>query len=191
MSSVGFTLVGRLSDIFGRRYFFAGCSAFGTIGCIIGCTANSINQLIAASVFLGLAAAGQISFNYVLGELVPVRHRFPANGIIFFVGFPFSGMGPYIARLFIVRSAVGWRGIYYSSLALRTSSYCCPKTSYIADDTQMLLQQSFGYSATTLQNLKSYIVIARGCKKCGRWISEGSFCLLEGSSCSSSAFLGM
>lgn len=144
MSSVGFTLVGRLSDIFGRRYFFAGCSALGTIGCIIGCTANSINQLIAASVFLGLAAAGQISFNYVLGELVPVRHRFPANGIIFFVGFPFSGMGPYIARLFIVRSAVGWRGIYYSSLALRTSNDCCLIKSYTADEAQMLLRRSVG-----------------------------------------------
>ena len=56
--------------------------------------------------FLGLAAAGQISFNYVLGELVPVRHRFAANGII-------------LARLFIEKTSSGWRGIYYSSLALR------------------------------------------------------------------------
>ncbi len=117
-SAVGFTLVGRLSDIFGRRWFFAGCSALGTIGCIIGCTANSINQLIACSVFLGLAAAGQISFNYVLGELVPVRHRFAANGIIFLTTLPFSGLGAWIARLMIVHTSSGWRSIYYMVLAL-------------------------------------------------------------------------
>lgn len=82
-SSVFFTLVGRLSDIFGRRYFFAGCSGLATIGGILGATASDVNQLIGASVFLGTGAAGQISFNYVLGELVPVRHRFPANGLVF------------------------------------------------------------------------------------------------------------
>lgn len=74
--------------------------------------------------FLGLAAAGQISFNYVLGELVPIRHRFAANGVIFAVGFPFSGLGPYLARLFIERTSSGWRGIYYSSLALRMFLVC-------------------------------------------------------------------
>lgn len=74
---------------------------------------------------MGLAAAGQISFNYVLGELVPVRHRFAANGIIFAFGFPFSGLGPYIARIFIERTSSGWRGIYYSSLALHATATLC------------------------------------------------------------------
>lgn len=117
-SSVGFTLVGRLSDIFGRRYFFAGCSGLATIGCIIGCTAGGINQLIGASVLLGFGAAGQISFNYVLGELVPVRHRYAANGFVFLATFPFAGLGPYISRLLIVNSSDGWRSIYYLTLAL-------------------------------------------------------------------------
>ncbi|KAK4499760.1 hypothetical protein PRZ48_007946 [Zasmidium cellare] len=117
-SSVGFTLIGRLSDIFGRRYFFAGCSGLATIGCIIGCTANGINQLIGASVLLGFGAAGQISFNYVLGELVPVRHRYAANGFVFLATFPFAGIGPYISRLLIVNSPSGWRSIYYLTLAL-------------------------------------------------------------------------
>ncbi|KAF2168747.1 hypothetical protein M409DRAFT_52771 [Zasmidium cellare ATCC 36951] len=124
-SSVGFTLVGRLSDIFGRRYFFAGCSGLATIGCIIGCTADGINQLIGASVLLGFGAAGQISFNYVLGELVPVRHRYAANGFVFLATFPFAGLGPYISRLLIVNSSDGWRSIYYLTLALDAAATLC------------------------------------------------------------------
>lgn len=120
-AAVGFTLVGRLSDIFGRRWFFTGCSIFGTIGAIIGCTADDVNTLIAASVFLGLASAGQISFNYVLGEIVPVRHRFPATGFILLMTFPFSGLGPYVARLMIAMDPAGWRSIYYLTLGLSTS----------------------------------------------------------------------
>ncbi len=116
--SIGYTIVGRLSDIFGRRYFFAASSAFATIGCIVGVTAQNINQLIGASVLLGLGAAGQLSFNYALGELVPVRHRFPAGGLVFIISFPFAGLGPFIARLFIVHTSVSWRGSYYLSLAI-------------------------------------------------------------------------
>lgn len=70
---------------------------------------------------LGLGSAGQISFNYVLGEIVPVRHRFAANGFIFLTTLPFSGLGAYIARLFIENTSSSWRGIYYLTLALGTA----------------------------------------------------------------------
>lgn len=44
--AIGFTLVGRLSDIFGRRWFFIASSILGLIGNIIGASAQSINMLI-------------------------------------------------------------------------------------------------------------------------------------------------
>lgn len=117
-SSIGFTLVGRLSDVFGRRYFFMGCSALAAIGCIVGATAQSVNQLIGAAVLLGFGAAGQISFNYTLGELVPIRHRFAANGFIFLFTTPTTALGPYVARLFIANTGPSWRSIYYFGLAV-------------------------------------------------------------------------
>jgi MFS family permease len=83
LSAISFVLLGRLSDIFGRRWFFTGCTVSALIGSIIGATAQKTDVLIAASVFLGLASSGQLSFNYSLGELVPIRHRFAANGFIF------------------------------------------------------------------------------------------------------------
>lgn len=129
-TAVGYPLVGRLSDIFGRRWFFAGCSAIGTIGCIVGATAPNVNALIGASVLNGAAASGQISFNYVVGELVPMKHRFAFCGAIFASTFPFSGIGAYVARLLIVNTAGGWRNIYYLSIAISGSLHLHETTDH-------------------------------------------------------------
>lgn len=83
MSAISFVLLGRLSDIFGRRWFFTGCTISALLGSIVGATAKKTDTLIAASIFLGLGSSGQLSFNISLGELVPIRHRFAANGLIF------------------------------------------------------------------------------------------------------------
>lgn len=125
LSAVSFILLGRLSDIFGRRWFFTGCTVSALIGSIIGATAQQTEVLIAASVFLGLGSAGQLSFNYSLGELVPMRHRFAVNGFIFLATLPFSGLGPYLARLMIINTSAGWRGIYYLTIGLNAASTVC------------------------------------------------------------------
>jgi MFS family permease len=125
LSAVSFILLGRLSDIFGRRWFFTGCTVSALIGSIIGATANKTEVLIAASVFLGLGSAGQLSFNYSLGELVPMRHRFAVNGFIFLATLPFSGLGPYLARLMIFNTSSGFRSIYYLAIGLNGASTIC------------------------------------------------------------------
>lgn len=115
-SSIGFLLVGRLSDIFGRRYIVLGGGVLSLIGCIIGATAQSVETLIAASVFNGIAAAQQLSFGIFLGELVPNRLRGPVIGGVFLSAVPFSVFGPSIARAFITNTAAGWRWSFYMSI---------------------------------------------------------------------------
>lgn len=122
LSAVSFTLIGRLSDIFGRRWFFVGSSASALIGSIIGATANYTDTLIAASVFLGFASAGQLSVNYTVGELVPIRHRFAVNGFIYLCTLPTAVLGPYISRLLIENTAGSWRGIYYLGIGIHGAS---------------------------------------------------------------------
>lgn len=61
-SSIAFPFVGRLTDIFGRRWFFIAGGALATVGSIVCATATSINALIAGEVILGLATAGQILY---------------------------------------------------------------------------------------------------------------------------------
>lgn len=122
--AVGYTLVGRLSDIFGRRYFFIGGATLGLIGSIVAATAKSVDALIGATVLLGLAASSQISFTYVVGELVPVRHRFIINGLINAVNIPVGVFGPVVARSFILYTAAGWRWNYYLTIILSTQNRC-------------------------------------------------------------------
>jgi MFS family permease len=84
-------MVGRLSDIFGRKWIVMGTTGLGLVGCIVGCTAQSINALIGANLCNGLAAAGQLSFGIVLGELVPNKHRGPIVTLVFLSSAPFAG----------------------------------------------------------------------------------------------------
>jgi len=119
--------VGRLSDIFGRRWFFIGCSLLATIGCVVGGTAKNVNSLIGANVLIGMAAAGQLSFSYSIGELVPIKHRGFVLAIAFTAATPFSALGSYIGRLFVVYTAAGWRWDYYVAIIISITSQarCC------------------------------------------------------------------
>jgi Na+/melibiose symporter-like transporter len=55
-------LVGRLSDLFGRRWFMIGGSFLGLLGSIVCATAKDINAMIAGETLIGLGASAQISF---------------------------------------------------------------------------------------------------------------------------------
>ncbi|KAJ4354329.1 uncharacterized protein N0V89_006064 [Didymosphaeria variabile] len=121
-NSVGLMLVGRLSDLFvGRRWFFIGGNALATLGCIVAAVAPNVPTLIAAEVLIGLGAASQLSYAFVVGELVPTTHRFIAQAWVFAWAIPSSGLAPAISYAF-VQSNVGWRGIFYLLIALNAAT---------------------------------------------------------------------
>lgn len=111
--TVGLTLVGRLSDIFGRRWFFICGTTLGLIGCIVCATAQNVPALIGGEVLVGLAAASGVSYPFVLGELVPMKWRFAANNLAFSFQLPTSCFGPAVAYSFILHTSAGWRWCYY------------------------------------------------------------------------------
>ncbi|KAF1846076.1 fungal trichothecene efflux pump [Cucurbitaria berberidis CBS 394.84] len=118
--AIGFTLVGRLSDIFGRRWFFIAASILGLIGNIIGASAQSINMLIATNSINGLAAAGQLSFHIILGELVPNSLRGPVNAFVLSTSVPFAVFGPPVARSLYQTTALQWRWCYILGCIVNT-----------------------------------------------------------------------
>lgn len=61
-SSIGLIIVGRLTDIFGRRWFFIVGSAIATIGSVVCATAPSIPALIAGETLVGVGASVQLSY---------------------------------------------------------------------------------------------------------------------------------
>ncbi|KAI9812933.1 MAG: hypothetical protein M1827_004451 [Pycnora praestabilis] len=116
--SITYTLLGRLSDIFGRRWFFIGGNVVGLVGTIIAGTAKNINTIIGGTSLIGIAAAVQLSFGFIVGELVPNKYRSYANGALFATALPFSTFGPVIARAFILHTSAGWRWCYYLNTIL-------------------------------------------------------------------------
>ena len=87
--------IDRMND----RFFIIG-SAIGIIGAIIGATAKSVNTLIGAEVFLGIAVAFQQSFFWVVAELVPMRWRYIANSYCYLMTTPTSPLAARVAYSF-------------------------------------------------------------------------------------------
>ncbi|KAJ0121963.1 trichothecene efflux pump [Diaporthe amygdali] len=111
--SIGFLLVGRLSDLYGRKWMVLGTSVLGLVGCVIGSCAQNVETLIVANLCNGIASAGQLSFNVVMGELVPNKWRGPVNSIILLSSLPFAVFGPVIARSLFNNTVSKWRWSYY------------------------------------------------------------------------------
>lgn len=62
-AAVGFSIAGRLSDIFGRRYVILVGQLLTIVGGAIACSAQTMNQLIAGEVILG-SSIGIVSVAY-------------------------------------------------------------------------------------------------------------------------------
>lgn len=125
-SAVTLTIIGRVTDIFGRRWVFVGGAALGIIGSIICATAQSVNALIGGTTIIGVAAATQLSYYYVMGELVPMKYRLVGNAFCYALTTPGSGIAPVISVSFLeYHPQVGWRGAYYVLIGINTASFLC------------------------------------------------------------------
>ncbi|KIH87497.1 siderophore iron transporter [Sporothrix brasiliensis 5110] len=112
VTCIGLLIVGRLSDIVGRRYFLIGGQVFGVVGSAICAKATSINMLIAGATIYGVATTTQLTFPFIVHEIVPNKHRGIAQAIITALVTPFAGFGAIIARELIEYSSFGWRWCY-------------------------------------------------------------------------------
>jgi MFS family permease len=111
--AVGLALMGRITDIFGRRWFLVGGSLLGTIGAIVCSRANSIPTLIGGELLVGIAGTVAYSFGFVVSELVPMQYRFLSAAGLFAFALPTNGFGPAISTAFILHTKAGWRWCYY------------------------------------------------------------------------------
>ncbi|KAK2752229.1 trichothecene efflux pump [Colletotrichum kahawae] len=116
--AVMLTMTGRLSDMFGRRYFQVAGTALALIGCIIGATSKTVNTLIGANVLIGLGSATQVSFPYLISELVPMKYRYFASSYIYALLIPVSGVAPVVATSLVANAPGGWRSCYYILIAI-------------------------------------------------------------------------
>lgn len=124
-SAIGLLLFGRLSDLFGRRWFFIGGSVLALIGSIVCATATNIPMLIGGETLLGFAAASQLSYGFTLGELLPIKYRFLGVSYCYLFVIPFSALGPAVAYALVLHTEAGWRWCYYLMIILNTICTAC------------------------------------------------------------------
>lgn len=129
---------GRLTDIFGRRWFFIFGSALAVVGCIIGATAESVPTVIGAEVFIGCAAGFQISFFWVISEIVPMNRRMLANAAMYIFSTPTNTLAPLVSYAFQDQMRVRWRGTFWFMAALNVLSLFCWYTFYHPPTFKML-----------------------------------------------------
>jgi len=123
--SVGLMIVGRLTDIFGRRWFFMSGAALAALGTLVSALAVNVPMLIVGATIKGVAAATQLSVYYAISELVPMKHRYLANGAMYIFQVPGSGVAPLVAQSFVVHTSIGWRGFFYILTGANVASGLC------------------------------------------------------------------
>jgi MFS family permease len=123
--SIGQVLVGRLSDLFGRRWFFILGSALALVGCIVSACATTVPILIGGSVLVGFAAAPQLSYTFVVGEIIPFKHRFIIQVYLYLWVTAVVAFGPAIAYALVQHTKHTWRSCYYLMIGINAASTLC------------------------------------------------------------------
>ncbi|OQU97750.1 hypothetical protein CLAIMM_03637 [Cladophialophora immunda] len=122
--AVSMPICGRAMDIFGRRWIVVCLAGVALVGAIVNASAQNIPSLIVGTALMGLAAPAQTCYNVILGELVPMKHRYTMGGLIFvFAGIP-TAFSAAIAQGIAENTNAGWRGVYYMVVAFNAVSFC-------------------------------------------------------------------
>jgi hypothetical protein len=120
-------------------------------------TAQDINSLIGGTAIIGISAATQLSYYYVMGELVPMKYRLAGNAFCYLFTIPGSGIAPAVAHAFILyHPDVSWRGCYYILIAVNSLALLCwvlfyhPPTFRMkhGDDEMITYVKKFDYVGT-------------------------------------------
>ncbi|KAG9943326.1 hypothetical protein KCU85_g8740, partial [Aureobasidium melanogenum] len=115
-SAASGVLIGRLSDIFGRRILFLVGGVLALVGTLVSALGQNIPTMIAGGVIIGLAAAARQNAFAAIGEIVPKKSRGMAFGIL--ENFVSLGVafGPPISYSCIKHSS--WRTIFWIAFAI-------------------------------------------------------------------------
>jgi MFS family permease len=111
------TVGGRLSDIFGRRWFFLTGGCLLIVGSIVSATGKSISQMIAGGALFG-AGSGFLEMAFgAVQEIVPAKHRMICIGI-FDAGSIIAQLMPLTAWA-IIKTTHNWRIAYYMMIGFQ------------------------------------------------------------------------
>lgn len=122
-ASIIVSIGGRLSDIFGRRYFMMTGAIISIIGCLVGANGKSINMMIASGALFGIGSGFQELCYACIQEMVPNKYRMAGVGMLdVFLAIAF--VSPIISYSFIAyQPSIGWRGAYWYMFSWHVAAF--------------------------------------------------------------------
>ena len=110
-STAAMPIVGKLSDLYGRRLLFQVSIVVFMVGSVMAGLSQTMGQLIAARAVQGLGAGGLVVLNFgVLADIVAPRERGRYQGYVASVWAVASVLGPLVGGFFVDNFT--WRWIF-------------------------------------------------------------------------------
>jgi len=117
VSAVAVPIVGKLSDIFGRRWFYLGGLAVFMVGSVLAGLSTNFWFLVFARAVQGLGMGTLMPLSQtIIGDIIPPRQRGKYQGIMGAVFGVTSVAGPLIGG--VITDSFGWRWLFYLTLPL-------------------------------------------------------------------------
>ncbi|MFT3862322.1 MDR family MFS transporter [Micropruina sp.] len=112
VSAISVPVVGKLSDLYGRRPFYLGGLAIFIIGSVLAGSAQSFWWLVAARAVQGLGMGIIMPLSQtIVGDIIPPRQRGKYQGLMGVVFGVTSVAGPLAGGL--ITDALGWRWLFF------------------------------------------------------------------------------
>ena len=117
VSAVAVPIVGKLSDLYGRRWFYLGGLAVFMIGSVLAGLAQGFWFLVFARAVQGLGMGTLMPLSQtIIGDIIPPRQRGKYQGIMGAVFGVTSVVGPLLGGT--ITDNFGWRWLFYLTLPL-------------------------------------------------------------------------
>ncbi|HEX7350747.1 MDR family MFS transporter [Brachybacterium sp.] len=122
VSAVSVPVVGKLSDLYGRRWFYLGGLAIFMLGSVLAGMAQGFWFLVFARAVQGLGMGTLMPLSQtIIGDIIPPRQRGKYQGIMGAVFGVTSIAGPLIGGL--VTDHLGWRWLFYLTLPIGVAAF--------------------------------------------------------------------
>ena len=117
VSAVAVPIVGKLSDLYGRRWFYLAGLAIFMLGSILAGMATNFWFLVGARAVQGLGMCTLMPLSQtIIGDIIPPRQRGKYQGIMGAVFGVTSVVGPLLGGT--VTDNLGWRWLFYLTLPI-------------------------------------------------------------------------